>query len=70
MTSFSEEFLERWVAFGSVDECVDHLMRFVLAGATTITLRLVGYDQAQQYRVVTEQVLPRTLSAAAVQQVG
>ena len=45
-------------------------MRFVLAGATTITLRLVGYDQAQQYRVVTEQVLPRTLSAAAVQQVG
>ena len=70
MTSFSEEFLERWVAFGSVDECVDHLMRFVLAGATTITLRLVGYDQAQQYRVVTEQVLPRTLSAAAIQQVG
>jgi alkanesulfonate monooxygenase SsuD/methylene tetrahydromethanopterin reductase-like flavin-dependent oxidoreductase (luciferase family) len=66
MTSFSTEFLERWVALGSVEECVEHLLRFGEAGATTITLRLVGYDQEYQYRAVTEEVLPRALEAAGV----
>ncbi len=64
MTSFSTEFLERWVALGSVEECVEHLLRFIEAGATTITLRLAGYDQEQQYRAVTEQVLPTVLAQA------
>lgn len=66
MTDFSQEFLERWVAFGSVDDCVEHLLRFVDAGATTITLRLVGYDQEYQYRAVTEDVLPKALGRLPV----
>src|SRR5438105_6302811 len=61
MTDFSDEFLERWVAIGSVEECVAHLQNFVEAGATTITLRLVGYDQARQYDLVTNRVLPQFL---------
>jgi alkanesulfonate monooxygenase SsuD/methylene tetrahydromethanopterin reductase-like flavin-dependent oxidoreductase (luciferase family) len=59
MTDFSDEFLERWVAMGSVEECVAHLQRFTEAGATTITLRLVGYDQERQYDLVTNRVLPQ-----------
>jgi alkanesulfonate monooxygenase SsuD/methylene tetrahydromethanopterin reductase-like flavin-dependent oxidoreductase (luciferase family) len=58
MTDFSDEFLTRWVAMGSVEECVAHLQRFIEAGATTITLRLVGYDQERQYDLVTNRVLP------------
>jgi alkanesulfonate monooxygenase SsuD/methylene tetrahydromethanopterin reductase-like flavin-dependent oxidoreductase (luciferase family) len=63
MTDFSDEFLERWVAMGSVDECVDHLSEFIEAGATTITLRLVGYDQERQYDLVTNRVLPAVAGA-------
>jgi alkanesulfonate monooxygenase SsuD/methylene tetrahydromethanopterin reductase-like flavin-dependent oxidoreductase (luciferase family) len=55
---YSREFLERWVAFGSPQECIDNLRGFVEAGGTTITLRLTGYDQERQFRRVTEEVLP------------
>ncbi len=55
---YARAFLERWVAFGSPEECVDNLRGFVDAGATTITLRLTGYDQERQFRRVTEEVLP------------
>jgi alkanesulfonate monooxygenase SsuD/methylene tetrahydromethanopterin reductase-like flavin-dependent oxidoreductase (luciferase family) len=63
MTDFSDEFLERWVALGSVEDCVAHLQAFIEAGATTITLRLVGYDQERQYDLVTNRVLPEVLGA-------
>ena len=63
MTTFSPEFLERWVAVGSVEDCVAHLRRFIDAGATTITLRLVGDDQESQYEQVTNRVLPQVLGA-------
>jgi alkanesulfonate monooxygenase SsuD/methylene tetrahydromethanopterin reductase-like flavin-dependent oxidoreductase (luciferase family) len=63
MTDFSDEFLERWVALGSVEDCVAHLQGFIEAGATTITLRLVGYDQERQYDLVTNRVLPEVLGA-------
>jgi alkanesulfonate monooxygenase SsuD/methylene tetrahydromethanopterin reductase-like flavin-dependent oxidoreductase (luciferase family) len=55
---YSREFLERWVALGSPDECIENLRAFIEAGCTTITLRLTGYDQERQFRRVTEEVLP------------
>ena len=55
---WSRAFLENWVALGSPAECVENLRRFVEAGATTITLRLTGYDQERQFRRVTDEVLP------------
>jgi hypothetical protein len=38
----------------TIQECIDHLRAFIDAGATTITLRLTGYDhthhvQASRY---------------------
>ena len=59
---YSRELLERWVAFGSVADCVAKLRAFVAAGATTITLRLTSYDQERQYRRVTGEVLPALLA--------
>lgn len=54
---YDRAYLERWVAFGSPRQCIDHLRAFVDAGATTITLRLAGYDQAHQFARVTDEVL-------------
>ncbi len=50
-------FVEHWVALGSPQECIDHLRAFIEAGATTITLRLTGYDQQHQFERVTNEVL-------------
>lgn len=55
---YQPAFLERWVAVGSPERCIDRIREFVEAGATTITLRLVGYEEAKQFRRVTKQVLP------------
>jgi len=55
---YSREFLERWVALGSPAQCIATLRSFIEAGATTITLRLTGYDQKRQFKRVTEEVLP------------
>ena len=50
--------LKLWVAAGSPAQCVQSLQRYVEAGATTILLRVVGYDQKGQFKRVTEEVLP------------
>jgi alkanesulfonate monooxygenase SsuD/methylene tetrahydromethanopterin reductase-like flavin-dependent oxidoreductase (luciferase family) len=55
---YSREFLERWCALGSPAQCIANLRSFIDAGATTITLRLTGYDQKHQFKRVTEEVLP------------
>ncbi len=57
MMDYSRPYLERWVAFGSPQECIDRLQEFIDAGATTITLRLTGYDQEHQFDRVTNEVL-------------
>lgn len=48
-----------WVALGSPQQCIDRLQAFIDAGATTITLRLTGYDQKQQFERVTNEVVAR-----------
>ena len=55
---YDRTFLQRWVAVGDPERCVGLIRDFVEAGATTVTLRLVGYDEAEQFRRVTEEVLP------------
>jgi len=59
--SYHRDLLELWVAMGSPAECIENIRRFVDAGATTITLRLTGYDQKRQFKRVTEEVLPALL---------
>ena len=46
------------MAVGDPERCIGLIRDFVEAGATTITLRLVSYEEATQFRRVTEQVLP------------
>ena len=50
--------IENWVALRSPAECIEKLQTFIEAGATTITLRLTGYEQERQFKRVTEEVLP------------
>jgi alkanesulfonate monooxygenase SsuD/methylene tetrahydromethanopterin reductase-like flavin-dependent oxidoreductase (luciferase family) len=55
---YAAPFLNNWVAMGSPAECIGKIRAFAEAGATTITLRLTGYDQKKQFKRVTEEVLP------------
>ena len=57
-TDYDRSFLDRWVAIGDPQECIRRISEFVDAGATTITLRLVGYDESHQFQRVTQEVLP------------
>ena len=50
--------LPLWVAAGSPTQWVQSLQRYVNAGATTILLRVTGYDQKRQFKRVTEEILP------------
>jgi alkanesulfonate monooxygenase SsuD/methylene tetrahydromethanopterin reductase-like flavin-dependent oxidoreductase (luciferase family) len=56
-TDYSREFLESWVAMGSPAQCIENIRGFIDAGATTITLRITGYDQKKQFKRVTQEVL-------------
>ncbi len=55
---YEREFLERWVAVGDPQRCVDEIRRFIDAGATTVTLRLIGHDETAQFERVSNEVLP------------
>lgn len=55
---YDREFLERWVAVGSPERCIDEIQKFVDVGATTVTLRLIGHDEQGQFERVTNEVLP------------
>ena len=57
-TDYDRGFLDRWVAIGNPDECIERISEFADAGATTITLRLAGYNEAHQFQRVTNEVLP------------
>ncbi len=56
--SFSRELIERSGTVGSAAECIENIRRFAAAGVTTITLRPTGYNQEEQFKRVTEEVLP------------
>jgi alkanesulfonate monooxygenase SsuD/methylene tetrahydromethanopterin reductase-like flavin-dependent oxidoreductase (luciferase family) len=55
---YRQDMLKLWVAAGSPAQCVQNLQSYVAAGATTILLRVVGYDQKGQFRRITEEILP------------
>jgi len=59
--NYHRDLLEGWVAMGSPAECIRKIREYIDAGATTITLRLTGYDQKHQFKRVTEEVLPNLL---------
>ncbi|MEE2984047.1 MAG: LLM class flavin-dependent oxidoreductase [Pseudomonadota bacterium] len=55
---YEREFLERWVAVGEPQRCIDEIRRFIDAGVTTVTLRLIGHDETAQFERVSNEVLP------------
>ncbi len=57
-TEYSDEMLGLWVAMGTPEQCIADIQSYIDAGATTITLRLVGYDQQAAYERVVNEVLP------------
>ncbi len=57
--NYAPEYLNNWVAMGSPAECIERIRAFTDAGATTITLRLTGYDQKKQFRRVTDEVMAK-----------
>lgn len=57
-TTYTDEALNLWVAMGTPDQCIADIQSYIDAGATTITLRLVGYDQQSAYDRVVNEVLP------------
>jgi alkanesulfonate monooxygenase SsuD/methylene tetrahydromethanopterin reductase-like flavin-dependent oxidoreductase (luciferase family) len=54
---YHRDALMAWVAMGSPKECIETLRTYADAGATTITLRLTGYDQRAQFKRVSDEVL-------------
>src|SRR4051794_2534029 len=48
--SYHRDLLEAWVAMGSPAECANKIREYLDVGATTITLRLTGYDQRHQFK--------------------
>ncbi len=54
---YGREFLNLWVATGSPAQCIEQIRGFIDAGATTLTLRLTGYDQKRQFKRVTDEVV-------------
>jgi alkanesulfonate monooxygenase SsuD/methylene tetrahydromethanopterin reductase-like flavin-dependent oxidoreductase (luciferase family) len=59
--NYHRELIEAWVAMGTPAECIRKIREYIDAGASTITLRLTGYEQKHQFKRVTEEVLPALL---------
>jgi alkanesulfonate monooxygenase SsuD/methylene tetrahydromethanopterin reductase-like flavin-dependent oxidoreductase (luciferase family) len=56
--NFEKWFVDAWTAYGPLETCVAKLRGYVDAGFDMITIRLTGWDQAAQYRIYTQEVLP------------
>jgi len=50
--------LEKWVAFGTRKDCVDKIEGFVSAGVNTFSIRFVAWNQIEQLKRFSEDVLP------------
>jgi alkanesulfonate monooxygenase SsuD/methylene tetrahydromethanopterin reductase-like flavin-dependent oxidoreductase (luciferase family) len=50
--------LEKWLAFGTRKDCVDKIEGFVSAGVNTFPIRFVAWNQIEQLKRFSEDVLP------------
>jgi alkanesulfonate monooxygenase SsuD/methylene tetrahydromethanopterin reductase-like flavin-dependent oxidoreductase (luciferase family) len=55
---FTREGVEIWNACGPVEHCVQCLRGFIAAGLDHITIRPIGADLDEQFRIYLEEVLP------------
>jgi len=62
---FTRQGVEIWNACGPVEHCVDCVRGFINAGVDHVTIRPIGEDLNEQFRVYLEEVLPALNSLAA-----
>jgi alkanesulfonate monooxygenase SsuD/methylene tetrahydromethanopterin reductase-like flavin-dependent oxidoreductase (luciferase family) len=62
---FTRRGVEIWNACGPVEHCVDCVRGFINAGVDHVTIRPIGEDLNEQFRVYLEEVLPALNSVAA-----
>ena len=51
--------VEAWTVAGDASRCVDDLRRYADQGVKRITLRITGWQQAEQYQRLVGDVLPK-----------
>ena len=56
---FSPPMVEAWTVAGDAARCADDLRRFLDQGVQRITLRITGWQQAEQFKRLAHDVLPR-----------
>ena len=56
---FSPQMVESWTAAGTPAQCIEHLQALKRDGARTVTLRITGWKQEEQYERLVNEVLPR-----------
>lgn len=61
---FTRQGVEIWNACGPVEHCVDCVRGFIDAGVDHVTIRPVGADLKDQFRIFLDDVLPRLNLAA------
>ena len=55
---FTRQGVEIWTACGSIEHCVDRVREFIDAGVDHVTIRPIGDDLNEQFRLYLEEVLP------------
>jgi alkanesulfonate monooxygenase SsuD/methylene tetrahydromethanopterin reductase-like flavin-dependent oxidoreductase (luciferase family) len=58
LKDFSREGVEIWTACGPVEHCVRSMRNFMDAGVDHITVRPIGQNLDEQFRIYLEEVLP------------
>jgi len=58
LKDFSRQGVEIWNACGPVAHCIDCLSGFIDAGVDHITIRPIGHNLDEQFRIYLEEVLP------------
>ena len=62
---FTRQGVEIWNACGPVEHCVGCIEGFIIAGVDHVTIRPIGENLHEQFRVYLEEVLPALNSVAA-----
>lgn len=55
---FTREGVEIWTACGPIDHCVKSIQSFIDAGIDHITIRPIGSDMVEQFRLYLNDLLP------------
>jgi alkanesulfonate monooxygenase SsuD/methylene tetrahydromethanopterin reductase-like flavin-dependent oxidoreductase (luciferase family) len=58
LKDFSREGVEIWTACGPVDHCVNRVREFIDLGVDHITMRPVGDDLDEQFRIFLTEIMP------------